>query len=68
MRVVALEVLGADALQIWGYQFVKMLRVIYDASTEGLGGGKVLGGTTPDGIAARARVKLEVESIMKGGQ
>ncbi|KAJ3915118.1 GLE1-like protein-domain-containing protein [Lentinula edodes] len=65
---VALEVLGADALQIWGYQFVKMLRVIYDASTEGLGGGKVLGGTTPDGIAARARVKLEVESIMKGGQ
>ncbi|KAJ4478657.1 GLE1-like protein-domain-containing protein [Lentinula edodes] len=65
---VALEVLGADALLIWGYQFVKMLRVIYDASTEGLGGGKVLGGTTPDGIAARARVKLEVESIMKGGQ
>ncbi|KAJ3776177.1 GLE1-like protein-domain-containing protein [Lentinula raphanica] len=63
---VALEVLGAEALRIWGYQFVKILRLIYDASTEGLGNGKVLGGTSPDGIAARARVKLEVESIMKG--
>ncbi|KAJ3801006.1 GLE1-like protein-domain-containing protein [Lentinula aff. detonsa] len=64
---VALEVLGTDATVIWGYQFVKILRLIYDASTEGLGGGKVLGGTSPDGIAARARVKLEVEHIMKGG-
>ncbi|KAF5390965.1 hypothetical protein D9757_004010 [Collybiopsis confluens] len=61
---VALEVLGTDALQIWGYQFVKALRLIYEGATDGLGDGKVLGGTSPEGIAARARVKLEVESIM----
>ncbi|KIK57362.1 hypothetical protein GYMLUDRAFT_229237 [Collybiopsis luxurians FD-317 M1] len=63
---VALEVIGKDALQIWGYQFVKILRLIYDAATEGLGDGKLLGGTSPEGIAARARVKLEVENIMNG--
>ncbi|KAE9399596.1 hypothetical protein BT96DRAFT_939277 [Gymnopus androsaceus JB14] len=63
---IALEVLGADALQIWGYQFVKMLHLIYDGATDGLGDGKLLGGSSPDGIAARARVKLEVESIMSG--
>ncbi len=66
---VALDVLGKDALQIWGHQFVKVLRLIYDGATTGLGDGgdgKLLGGSTPDGIAARARVKLEVEAIMKG--
>lgn len=45
-----------------------MLNLIYDGATEGLGltQGKLqlLGGSSPDGIAARARVKLEVESII----
>ncbi|KAF9062977.1 hypothetical protein BDP27DRAFT_1393990 [Rhodocollybia butyracea] len=63
---IALDVLGADALQIWGHQFVKLLRLVYDGASEGLGDGKLMGGTSPDGIAARARVKLEVENIMRG--
>ncbi|KAK7454072.1 Nuclear pore complex nucleoporin component [Stygiomarasmius scandens] len=62
---VALDVLGKDARAIWGLQFVKLLALIYEGTTTGLGNGKLIGGTTPEGIAARARVQLEVEAIMK---
>ncbi|THU83116.1 hypothetical protein K435DRAFT_766084 [Dendrothele bispora CBS 962.96] len=62
---VALDVLGKDARAIWGFQFVKLLALIYEGTTNGLGNGRLIGGTTPEGIAARARVQLEVEAIMK---
>ncbi|KAL0568283.1 Nuclear pore complex nucleoporin component, partial [Marasmius crinis-equi] len=63
---VALETLGADARQIWGAQFVKLLALLYEGAAKGLGDGKFMGGETPDGIAARSRVRLEIDSIMTG--
>ncbi|KAJ8073903.1 Nuclear pore complex nucleoporin component [Marasmius tenuissimus] len=63
---VALETLGADARQIWGAQFVKLLSLLYEGATKGLGNGKLMGGETPSGIAARSRVRFEIENIMTG--
>jgi nucleoporin GLE1 len=62
---VALDVIGKDAKAIWGYQFVKLLALIYEGTTSGLGNGKLIGGASPEGIAARGRVQLEIEAIMK---
>ncbi|KAG7091875.1 hypothetical protein E1B28_008276 [Marasmius oreades] len=63
---VVLETLGSDAKQIWGVQFVKLLALLYQGSTKGLENGKLLGGDSPEGIGARSRVRLEIESIMSG--
>ncbi|KAK1227490.1 Nuclear pore complex nucleoporin component [Marasmius sp. AFHP31] len=63
---VALETLGVDARQIWGAQFVKLLSLFYEGATKGLGNGKLMGGETPSGIAARSRVRFEIENIMTG--
>ncbi|KAK7454071.1 Nuclear pore complex nucleoporin component [Stygiomarasmius scandens] len=62
---VALDVLGKDARAIWGLQFVKLLALIYKGTTTGLGNGELIGGTTPEGVAARVKVQLVVEAIMK---
>ncbi|KAK0443071.1 GLE1-like protein-domain-containing protein [Desarmillaria tabescens] len=59
-----LSVLGSDAKDMWGQQFVKMLALIHEGSTTGMGDGKKIGGSTTEGSAARARVLLEVERIM----
>lgn len=63
----SLDVLGSTARDIWGIQFVKLLGVVYQGVTEGLGakGEFHIGGTTPEGKAARVRVQLEIEAIMK---
>ncbi|KAJ6611409.1 GLE1-like protein-domain-containing protein [Mycena sp. CBHHK59/15] len=60
----ALDVLGSHALEVWGHQWVKMLELIYEGVTVGIGGDRLIGGQTPEGKAARARVQMEVERIM----
>ncbi|CAK5283953.1 unnamed protein product [Mycena citricolor] len=61
-----LDVMGLDALQVWGQQWAKMLQLIYQGITEGYAPGKLIGGTSPLGIAARSRVQSEVERIVAG--
>ncbi|THH30972.1 hypothetical protein EUX98_g3206 [Antrodiella citrinella] len=63
---VALDVGGAQARHIWGAQWVKMLGLLYAGTTEGFRGSKnhLVGGTQPEGIAARVRVQLEIERIL----
>jgi len=41
-----------------------MLALIYEGVTVGIGVGKFIGGTTPEGKAARVRVQLRIEEIM----
>ena len=64
--IVALDVYGAKAKGVWGAQWVKLLEVLYEGVTTGLFGeqGKLIGGDSPEGIAARVRVQLEIERIM----
>ncbi|PBK66141.1 hypothetical protein ARMSODRAFT_960597 [Armillaria solidipes] len=59
-----LSVLGSDAKDMWGQQFVKVLALIHEGITTGMGDGKKIGGSTTEGSAARVRVLLEVERIM----
>ncbi|KAL1677539.1 GLE1-like protein-domain-containing protein, partial [Schizophyllum commune] len=60
----ALEIFGAEARTIWGKQWTKVLALIYDLVQNGIGEGKPLGGTSPEGTAGRLRVKLEIDKIM----
>ncbi len=62
----ALDVAGAAAREIWGVQWVKLLNVLYEGATTGLFGeqGRLIGGKSAEGIAARVRVQLEIERIM----
>ncbi|KAG2072109.1 hypothetical protein BDR04DRAFT_1134738 [Suillus decipiens] len=62
----ALDVGGMEAKFIWGNQWVKMLELLYEGATTGIGGvaGKLVGGPTPEGKAARVRVQLQIERIM----
>ncbi|KAG2030219.1 GLE1-like protein-domain-containing protein [Suillus americanus] len=62
----ALDVGGMEAKFIWGNQWVKMLELLYEGATTGIGGvaGKLVGGQTPEGKAARVRVQLQIERIM----
>ncbi|TFY52497.1 hypothetical protein EVJ58_g9982 [Rhodofomes roseus] len=64
--VAALDIGGVRARQIWGKQWVKLLAQLYEAATAGLGGkpGRLLGGDSSEGIAARVRVQLAIERIM----
>jgi nucleoporin GLE1 len=64
--VAALDVCGSDAKDIWGQQWIKMLALLYEGVTVGLGGDMVIGGQSPEGKAARVRVQLEVERMMSG--
>lgn len=63
---VALDVFGSKAREIWGTQWVKVLEILYDGVIEGINGQKdrLIGGQSPEGIAARVRVQLEIERIM----
>jgi len=62
----ALDVMGSYARMVWGHQWNKMLELVYEGVTTGYGGGKIIGGTSGEGIAARVRVQLEVERILLG--
>ncbi|KAH7926574.1 hypothetical protein BV22DRAFT_1118778 [Leucogyrophana mollusca] len=61
----ALDVGGLEARSVWGQQWVKLLELLYEGATKGIGGGKTLGGQSPEGKAARMRVQLEIERIMQ---
>lgn len=65
--LVALDVNGVNAKSIYGAQWMKMLEVLYEGSTTGLFGqpGKLIGGDTPEGKAARTRLQLEIERIIR---
>ncbi|KAJ7069482.1 GLE1-like protein-domain-containing protein [Mycena amicta] len=63
----ALDVVGSHALQVWGHQWVKMLELVYSGATIGFADKKLVGGPSPEGIAARSRLKMEIERIMAGG-
>ena len=45
---------------------MKLLSVLYEGATTGLFGeeGRLIGGKSAEGIAARVRVQLEIERIM----
>lgn len=60
----ALNVMGHDALQIWGGQWIKLLALIYEGVTVGFGSNRCIGGQTAEGRASRVRVQLEIERIM----
>jgi nucleoporin GLE1 len=60
----ALDVFGLEAKSVWGNQWVKMLSLLYEGVTVGLGEGAIIGGQSAEGKAARTRVQLEIERIM----
>jgi nucleoporin GLE1 len=57
-----LDVLGANAREAWGVQWVKLLALLY-ASAAGTAP-VLLGGDGPEARAARVRVMLEVERLL----
>lgn len=67
VSLAALDVLGSYAKLVYGHQWNKMLALIYEGVTVGLGNGKLIGGESAEGIAARVRVQLEVERLMVAG-
>ncbi|TEB30878.1 hypothetical protein FA13DRAFT_1733293 [Coprinellus micaceus] len=64
----ALEVIGMEAADIWGVQWIKILQLIYEGTSTGVFGqaGKLLGGDSPEGKAAKARIQMEIERIVSG--
>jgi len=60
----ALDVYGLEAKDVWGHQWIKILALMYDGVTAGIGGGRTVGGQSAEGKAARVRVQLEIERIM----
>jgi len=63
---VGLEEFGLEAKHLWGQQWVKVLRLLHEGLSEGLGDGSVIGGQSAEGRAAKVRVELEIERIMGG--
>ena len=55
----ALDVGGIQASRVWGQQWIKVLRVLYEGVTTG-----GLGGSSPEGKAAKMRTQLEIERVM----
>lgn len=61
-----MDVCGVQAKAIWGAQWIKLLELLYEGATVGMFGseGRLFGGKTPEGIAARVRLQLEIERVM----
>ena len=59
----ALDVGGVQAREIFGKQWHKLMELLYSGLTETKSGNPI-GGTTPEGTAARIRALLEVEKVM----
>lgn len=59
----ALDVGGVQAREIFGKQWHKLMELLYSGLTEA-GSKTPIGGTTPEGTAARTRALLEVERVM----
>lgn len=58
----ALDVGGAQAREIFGKQWHKLMELLYGGLTEK--SDSPIGGKTPEGTAARTRALLEVERVM----
>lgn len=54
------------ACEVWGQQWIRLLALLYEGVTVGYHGveGQLIGGKSPEGIAARVRVQLEIERIL----
>ncbi|KAF8962138.1 GLE1-like protein-domain-containing protein [Flammula alnicola] len=63
-----LEVLGLEAVNVWGQQWIKMLALIHEGITTGYEKDKLIGGDSAEGAAARTRVMVALENIMNGVQ
>ncbi|KAH9896850.1 GLE1-like protein-domain-containing protein [Cubamyces lactineus] len=63
----ALDVGGILAQEVWGQQWVRLLALIYEGITVGHHGqqGRLIGGQSPEGNAARVRVQLEIQRIVE---
>jgi nucleoporin GLE1 len=59
----ALDVGGLQAREIFGKQWHKLMELLYSGLTEA-NPKNPIGGTTPEGTAARTRALLEVEKVM----
>ena len=54
--------------ELFCLQWNKLLAAMYEGVTTGVHGTKeLIGGTTPEGIAPRARLQLEIEKLMGAG-
>lgn len=60
--------MGAEAADVWGKQWIKVLALVYEGITNGYEGGKLIGGDSTDGSAARTRVLVAVEDSIGGVQ
>jgi nucleoporin GLE1 len=60
--------MGFEAGQVWGKQWMKVLALIYEGITTGYDNGKLIGGDTAEGSAARTRVLVALENIVDGVQ
>lgn len=64
----ALDVMGLQAKDIWGQQWIKMLALVHQGITTGYEDGKLIGGDSAEGAAARTRVMVALENIVNGVQ
>ncbi|KAI0746748.1 hypothetical protein C8Q80DRAFT_1345139 [Daedaleopsis nitida] len=57
----ALDVGGLLAREVWGQQWIRLIALLYEGVTVGYHDleGRLIGGSSPEGIAARMRVQLE---------
>ena len=64
---VALDVGGSLAREVWGQQWVRLLAVMYEGVSVGFHGqqGRLIGGESAEGVAARVRLQLEIERIVE---
>ncbi|KJA21837.1 hypothetical protein HYPSUDRAFT_140194 [Hypholoma sublateritium FD-334 SS-4] len=61
-----LDVLGLEAVDVWGQQWVKMLGLVHEGITVGYEKDKLIGGNSAEGAAARTRVMVALENIVNG--
>jgi nucleoporin GLE1 len=62
--IVALEVGGAHARDVWGSQWIKLMALLYEGATADPA---PLGGSGPEARASRMRLQLEIERVMGSG-
>ena len=53
-------------MEIWGGQWLKLLALLYEGCTVGIFGQKdrLVGGKSPEGVASRVRVQVDIEKLM----
>uniref|UniRef100_A0A8H7XTQ4 mRNA export factor GLE1 n=1 Tax=Psilocybe cubensis TaxID=181762 RepID=A0A8H7XTQ4_PSICU len=62
----ALDVLGLEACNVWGKQWIKMLMLIYEGITTGYENGKLIGGDSTESAHARTRITFTLGNIING--